>query len=344
MRPAAKKGLLLINLGTPDAPTTGAVRRYLREFLSDPRVIDINPLARWLLLTLFILPTRPRLSAVAYRKIWTDRGSPLLVHSRELARKVALELESEFEVELAMRYGRPSIQGAVDRLRRKGVQELIALPLYPQQAASSTGSSVHAIYRVLGDAWDVIPVKIGGAFHADPDFLDAFAQVAAPVIEAARAEHVLFSFHGLPERQVRKSDPSGSHCLQSADCCDRLVAANVNCYRAQAFETARALAQRLGLAESAYEISFQSRLGRAPWIRPYTDLLLPALAKRSVRRLAVMCPAFVADCLETLEEIGIRGRESFLAAGGEELVLVPSLNSHPAWVQAVVRMARRTAA
>jgi protoporphyrin/coproporphyrin ferrochelatase len=344
MRPPAKKGLLLINLGTPDAPTTGAVRRYLREFLSDPRVIDINPLGRWLLLTLFILPRRPRVSAAAYQKIWTDRGSPLLVRSQELARKVALELESEFEVELAMRYGRPSIQGAVDRLRRKGIQELIALPLYPQHAASSTGSSMHAVYRALGGAWDVLPVKIGGAFHSDPDFLEAFAQVGAPVIAAARAQHVLFSFHGLPQRQVRKSDPSGSHCLQSADCCDRVVAANVNCYRAQAFETARALAQRLGLAEGAYEISFQSRLGRTPWIQPYTDLLLPALAKRGVRRLAVMCPSFVADCLETLEEIGIRGRESFVAAGGEELVLVPSLNSHPAWVQAVVRMARRTAA
>lgn len=344
MRPPAKKGLLLINLGTPDAPTTGAVRRYLREFLSDPRVIDINPLGRWLLLTLFILPRRPRVSAAAYQKIWTDRGSPLLVRSQELARKVALELESEFEVELAMRYGRPSIQGAVDRLRRKGIQELIALPLYPQHAASSTGSSMHAVYRALGGAWDVLPVKIGGAFHSAPDFLEAFAQVGAPVIAAARAQHVLFSFHGLPQRQVRKSDPSGSHCLQSADCCDRVVAANVNCYRAQAFETARALAQRLGLAEGAYEISFQSRLGRTPWIQPYTDLLLPALAKRGVRRLAVMCPSFVADCLETLEEIGIRGRESFVAAGGEELVLVPSLNSHPAWVQAVVRMARRTAA
>jgi len=344
MRPAAKKGLLLINLGTPDAPTTGAVRRYLREFLSDPRVIDINPLGRWLLLTLFILPKRPRVSAAAYQKIWTDRGSPLLVHSQELAHKVALELESEFEVELAMRYGRPSIQGAVDRLRRKGIQQLVALPLYPQHAASSTGSSVHAVYRVLGGAWDVLPVKIGGAFHSDPDFLEVFAQVGDPVIKAARAEHVLFSFHGLPQRQVRKSDPSGGHCLHSADCCDRRVAANVNCYRAQAFETARALAQRLGLAEGAYEISFQSRLGRTPWIQPYTDLLLPALAKRGVKRLAVMCPSFVADCLETLEEIGIRGRESFLAAGGEELVLVPSLNSHPAWVQAVVRMARRTAA
>jgi ferrochelatase len=317
------------------------VRRYLREFLSDPRVIDLNPIARWLLLNLVILPSRPRLSAAAYRKIWTDRGSPLLFHTDDLARKVAQELESEFEVAFAMRYGNPSIRSAVDRLRRKGVQELVALPLYPQRAASSTGSSLGELYRVVGERWDVMPLKISGSFFADPDFLDAWTQVAAPVLESARADHVLFSFHGLPERQVRKSDPTGSHCLTSADCCERLVEANLGCYRAQAFHTARALAQRLGLSVGAYGVSFQSRLGRTPWIKPYTDIRLLELAKQGTRRLAVICPAFVADCLETVEEIGIRGRESFLSAGGEELTLVPSLNAHPVWVQAVVRLARR---
>jgi ferrochelatase len=341
MAPPLKKGLLLINLGTPDAPTTGAVRRYLREFLSDPRVIDLNPIARWLLLNLVILPSRPSRSAAAYRKIWTDRGSPLLFHTDDLARKVARELEGEFEVAFAMRYGNPSIRSGVDRLRRAGVRELVALPLYPQRAASSTGSSLAELYRVLEEPWDVMPLKIGGAFFSEPDFLDAWTQVAAPVLESARAEHVLFSFHGLPERQVRKSDPTGSHCLTSADCCERLVEANLDCYRAQAFQTARGLAQRIGLSPGTYGVSFQSRLGRTPWIKPYTDLRLPELAKQGTRRLAVICPAFVADCLETVEEIGIRGRESFLAAGGEELTLVPSLNAHPVWVQAVVRMARR---
>ncbi len=341
MPPPLKKGLLLINLGTPDAPTTPAVRRYLREFLSDPRVIDVNPIARWLLLNLVILPSRPPRSAAAYKKIWTERGSPLLFNTGDLAAKVARELESEFEVELAMRYGSPSIRSGVDRLRRKGVQELVALPLYPQRAASSTGSSLGELYRVLGETFDVMPLKVGGAFFSEPDFLDAWTQVAAPVLEVARADRVLFSFHGLPERQVRKSDPSRSHCLASDDCCERLVQANLGCYRAQAFHTARALAQRLGLAAGTYEVSFQSRLGRTPWIKPYTDLRLLELAKQGTRRMAVLCPAFVADCLETLEEIGIRGRESFLAAGGEELVLVPSLNASPVWVQAVVRMARR---
>jgi ferrochelatase len=306
-------------------------------------VIDINPLGRWLLLNLVILPTRPRASAAAYRKIWTKRGSPLLVHSAELAQRVALELESEFEVELAMRYGNPSVRGAVDRLRSKGIQELIALPLYPQRAASTTGSSLDELYCVLRASWDVLPVKVQEAFFADPDFLDAFAQVARPAIEASRAQYVLFSFHGLPERQVRKSDPSGRYCMASAECCERWVEANVNCYRAQSFQTARALADRLRLEPESHGVSFQSRLGKTPWIKPYTDSRLMELAASGVKRLAVMCPAFVADCLETLEEIGIRGRESFLAAGGEELTLIPSLNAHPAWVQAVVRMARRTA-
>src|SRR5712692_2871522 len=329
MPPPPRKGLLLINLGTPDAPTTGAVRRYLREFLSDPRVIDLHPFGRWLLLNLFILPTRPRRSAAAYRKIWGQSGSPLLSHSLELARQVAGRLNGDFQVELGMRYGNPSLQSALDRLRASGVRELTVVPLYPQYAASSTASSLGQVYSVLGSRWDVLPVKVASPFFDQPRFLSAFAQVARPVLDGARAEHVLFSFHGLPERQIHKSDPSGQHCLASATCCDRLEQVNQNCYRAQCYFTAGSLADRLGLARESYTVCFQSRLGRTPWIKPYTDLLVPKLAARGIKRLAVMCPAFVADCLETLEEIGMRARESFQAAGGEELTLVPSLNAHP---------------
>jgi ferrochelatase len=342
MAPLPRKGLLLINLGTPEAPTIPAVRRYLREFLSDPRVIDIHPIGRWLLLNLVILPRRPRVSAAAYQKIWTDRGSPLLVHSMELARLVARELDGEMEVELGMRYGQPSLAVALDRLRKKGVRELTAVPLYPQGAASSTGSSLARLYELLKEIWDPLPAKIAGPFFADPDFLDAFAQVARPVLDTARPEHILFSFHGLPERQVRKSDPTASHCLSWASCCEQLGPSNRDCYRAQSFFTAHNLAQRLGLSPDRFTVSFQSRLGRTPWIKPYTDLLLLELARRGIKRVAVICPSFVADCLETLEEIGIRGRESFLAAGGEELALVPCLNTHPAWLDAVVKLARRS--
>jgi len=339
MLEAPKKGLLLINLGTPDAPTSGAVRRYLREFLSDPRVIDLNSLGRWLLLNLVILPTRPRRSAAAYRQIWGPDGSPLLHHSRELAREVGSRLDG-VQVELAMRYGNPSIRSALGRLRDGGVRELIVLPLYPQYAASSTASSLEKVYALLGESWDVLPVKVVPPFFDQPGFVSAFAQVARPALEASRAEHVIFSFHGLPERQIRKSDPSGAHCLASAGCCDRIQAENRGCYRAQCFHTARSIAGQLRLQAERYSVSFQSRLGRTPWIKPYTDLWVIELARRGVKRVAVICPAFVADCLETLEEIGIRGRESFKSAGGEELTLVPSLNAHPAWAETVAAMAR----
>jgi ferrochelatase len=339
---AARKGLLLVNLGTPDAPQSGPVRRYLREFLSDPRVVDIHPVGRWLLLNLIILPFRPAKSAHAYRTIWMPEGSPLLVHSRALTAAVTGRLAGEYEVELAMRYGTPSLPEAVARLHARGVRDFTVLPLYPQEAPSSSGSSLARTYEVLGGLWDVPNVRAVPAFHDDPGFLGAFAEVARPVLTGCRADHVLFSFHGVPERHVRKSDATGRHCLASAGCCDVLTEANRHCYRAQCYATARGLAERLGLAAEAWSVSFQSRLGRTPWVKPYTDLVLPELAARGVKRLAVMCPAFVADCLETLEEVGIRAREQFVACGGESLTLVPSLNAHPAWVDAVVRLVRET--
>ena len=329
-------GLLLVNLGTPDAPDTGAVRRYLREFLSDPRVIDIHPLARAALLNFIILPFRSPKSAAAYRKIWTERGSPLLYHSQDLVNGVRAALPG-WKVELGMRYGNPSIAAALGRLGP--VDRLVVLPLYPQYASASTGSSLEEVFRVLSQSAVVPPVTSIEAFYDEPAFLDAFAAVGKAA--AAGADHVLFSFHGLPERQVKASDPTGRHCLASATCCDRIVEANRNCYRAQCYATTRGIAARLGLAADRHSVSFQSRLGRTPWIKPWTDEVLPELAKRGVKKLAVFCPAFVADCLETLEEIAIRGNEQFAALGGAELVLVPSLNSDPAWRDAIVAMTRR---
>ena len=336
-------GLLLVNLGTPDAPTTPAVRRYLREFLSDPRVIDINPVGRALLLNLIILPTRPAKSAEAYRKVWDEqRGSPLLAFSKDLAAAVQRKLGDAWRVELAMRYGNPSIASGLEALRAAGVDRIVVLPLYPQYAASSTATSVARVMELATARWDVMPLDVVPAFYADPGFLAAVAAVARPVLADAKPDHVLFSFHGLPERQIQKSDPTGAHCLKSATCCDAITQANQNCYRAQCFATARELAARLAVTD--YTVCFQSRLGRTPWITPHTDVLLDELAKQGKKRLAVMCPAFVADCLETLEEIGIRAREQFKAAGGEELTLVPSLNATPAWVDAVCALAERHAA
>jgi ferrochelatase len=336
----APHGVLLANLGTPDAPQTGAVRRFLREFLSDPRVLDIGPVARAALLHGVILPVRPARSAAAYRKVWMPEGSPLLVHGRVLTERLRDALGPEWAVELGMRYGRPSLAQALARLRQRGVSELTLVPLYPQYASSSTGSTLELVYRLVGEAWNVEPVRVLPPFYAHPAFLDAFTAVGRPVLAEARAEHVLFSFHGLPERQVRKSDPTGAHCLASPTCCDAQVPANRWCYRAQCFFTARALAQRLGLEGGRWTVTFQSRLGRTPWVKPYTDLVIPKLARDGVKRLVVFCPAFVADCLETLEEIGIRAREQFISHGGQALTLVPSLNAHPAWVRGLVQMIR----
>jgi len=335
-----RKGLLLVNLGTPDAPTTAAVRRYLREFLSDRRVLDIAAPLRWALLELFILPSRPARSAEAYRKVWTEAGSPLLVHSRNLATQLAEALGPEWAVELGMRYGNPSLDVALQKLAAAGTRSITLAPLYPQYASSSTGSTLERVQQLVGAAWNVPALRVVPPFFNHPAFLDAWVEVARPALREARADHVLFSFHGLPERQVRKSDVSGRHCLQSPSCCDSPVAENQWCYRFQCFSTARSLTSRLGIPPEHSTVSFQSRLGRTPWLKPYTDLLLPQLVQKGVRRLAVVCPAFVADCLETEEEIGIRARADFLRAGGESLTLVPSLNAHPAWVRALVQMVR----
>jgi ferrochelatase len=332
-------GVLLVNLGTPDSARVPDVRRYLREFLSDPRVIDIHPVGRWLLLNLIILPFRPAKSARAYQSIWGD-GSPLLTHSRHLTEAVQRALGPAYLVELAMRYGAPSIPDALARLQAAQPSKIVVLPLFPQYSSAATGSAVERVYQVLGAAWNVVPLEVLGAFHDDPGFIEAFAAVAGQHLPAFRPDHVLFSYHGLPERQIRKSDPTGRHCLTAPGCCDALVPANRACYRAHCFATTRALAARLELPADRHSVSFQSRLGRTPWISPYTDLVLPELARAGKKRVAVLCPAFVADCLETVEEIGIRAREQWRSLGGEELLLVPSLNAEPRWVEAVARLVR----
>jgi len=335
-------GLLLANLGTPADPSPAAVRRYLRQFLSDPRVLDIGALGRWALLNLIILPTRPKKSSEAYKKVWSEAGSPLLVHSRALAESVQARLGDGWAVELGMRYGQPSLEAALDRLSERGADRIVFFPLYPQYAASSTGSSIEELYRVAGSRWVTPAITTIGAFYDDPGFVRAFAEVGRSVIERERPDHVLFSYHGLPERQVQKADRTGAHCLRSPSCCDAIGPANRDCYRAHCYATTRAITATLGLS-MPHSVSFQSRLGRTPWIKPYTDVVLPELFAAGARRLVVFCPAFVADCLETVEEIGIRARADWLALGGESLTLVPSLNASPAWVDAVIDLVERSA-
>lgn len=333
------KGLLLINLGTPDEPTTPAVRRYLRQFLSDPKVIDINPVARAIILNLFILPTRPRKSAEAYQQIWTERGSPLLFHSEDLLGKVRERLGDGWRIELGMRYGNPSIPDALERFRQASITDIVVFPLYPQYATSSVGTALDAVYGDAQKHWDLPYFTVVPPFYEHPGFIEAVAAVGQRELDEFKPDHVLFSFHGLPEHHMKKSDPTGAHCLVQPGCCDSIGDANRGCYRAQCYATSRALASALNLTADNHSVAFQSRLGRRPWIKPYTDVALEELAGAGVKRLAVFCPAFVADCLETLEEIGIRADEDFRAAGGDALRLVPCVNSSDLWADAVVRMA-----
>jgi len=336
----AKTGVLLLNLGTPRSPSTGDVRRYLREFLSDPRVLDVARPVRWALVNLWIAPFRAPRSAAAYRKIWDANGSPLLAHGLSLRSALAHELGPAFEVALGMRYGEPSIGAALEQLCAAGAARIVALPLFPQYASSSLGSALAKLYALAATRTNVPALEARGAFYDAPGFVAAAAEVARPRLASFQPDHVLFSYHGLPERHVRASDPTGRHCLVSDGCCASLGAASGYCYRAQCFATTRALARALGLADSAFSTSFQSRLGREPWIRPWTDVRLPELARAGAKRLAVLCPSFAADCLETLEEIGIRGREQWRDAGGEALELIPCVNAHPAFVRFLAEQVR----
>lgn len=326
---AYDRGFLLINLGTPDSPSVSDVRKYLRQFLSDARVIDIPGPLRFFLLNFIILPLRPRRSAHAYRTVWTEQGSPLLLHTRALAEKV--QLLTRAKVKFAMRYGNPSIAQALEEFSKDGIRRIRVLPLYPQYAAASTASSIAELYECAARMNDPPEFEVLPPFYEDEGFIDAQAELMRPALP--NVDHVLFSFHGLPERQVRRS--AGDGCL-TLGCCENPGERLAQCYRAQSYRTARALASKLGVKE--YSVSFQSRLGRTPWIAPYTDEVLQELGKKNLR-LMVVCPSFVSDCLETLEEINLRGREDFLASGGKGFEYIPCVNSEESWVRRVAQWA-----
>ncbi len=333
-------GVLLINLGTPDAPTPDAVGRYLREFLMDPFVIDLPAPLRWFLVNVLIVPRRKHQSAGAYQKVQLSEGSPLLVHTRALASELTSQLaedRQEYVVEFGMRYGNPSIASALTKLKSQGVSEIIVLPLYPQYAESSFETAVVETKRAARELGCGELLSFLRPFYDEPGFVSAWAERIRSSIDAAVTDHLIFSFHSVPVRHLTKFH-SNPNFQPSAECCDTVTDSNQNCYRAQCFATARAVAAQLELHPEDYTVSFQSRLGRAEWIGPNTVDVLQQLGRRRIRNLAVICPSFVCDCLETLEEIGMRGRDTFLAAGGEGLQLIPSLNSDPTWVSAVARM------
>jgi ferrochelatase len=331
-------GVLLINLGTPDAPTPEAVGRYLRQFLMDRFVIDVPKPLRWFLVNVMIVPRRKGQSARAYQKVQLPEGSPLRVYTRELAEKVAARLAVDrdcFVVEYAMRYGNPSIASSLERLRSQDVSRIIVMPMYPQYAESSYRTAVEETKKAAEESGLANRLSFFPVFYDRPGFINACAGRVRETVQLWPVEHFVFSFHSLPVRHLKKLDATSAHCLIKSDCCDAISAVNQNCYRAQCTFTARAIARELGLRDDGYTISFQSRLGRAEWLGPQTEDVLKKLAHAGVKRVAVACPSFVADCLETLEEIGIRAHDNFISAGGEELRLVPSLNSEPAWVEAV---------
>ena len=315
-----------------------AVGRYLREFLMDGFVIDVPRPLRWFLVNVMIVPRRKKQSARAYQKVQLADGSPLLVHTREFAEKVAAQLHDHndrYVVEFAMRYGQPSIAASLARLHSQRVSRIIVMPLYPQYAESSFETATVETKRGAAQLGCGDRLIFFTPFYNRPEFIDACARRVAEDREEQSTEHIVFSFHSLPVRQIKRLDSTQQHCLVKADCCEEMGAVNKNCYRAQCYFTAKAIARKLELKQETFTVSFQSRLGRAKWIEPVTENVFRDLAHRGVKRVAVFCPSFVADCLETLEEIGIRGRETFIAAGGEELKLIPSLNSDPIWVEAV---------
>lgn len=324
-----KQAVLLLNLGSPDSLDVKDVRQYLDEFLMDERVIDVPGWLRTFLVRGIILNTRPRQSAEAYEKVWTPEGSPLIVTSRK--QQAALQEVIDLPVYLAMRYRNPSTPDVVRQMQQDGIESLFIIPLYPHYSMSSYETALVHVLETMATAGFKIPYRILPPFYNDPDYITALGAVARPYLEKSY-DHLLFSFHGIPERHLRKTDPSHAHCLSCENCCDLPHPAHATCYRHQCLSTVRAFADQYQIPEEKYSVSFQSRLGKDPWLQPYTDRTLESIPASGKKHLLVICPAFTTDCLETLEEINMSGRESFLEAGGESFDMIPCLNDHPDWI------------
>ena len=334
------RAVLLVNLGSPDSTSVADVRRYLAEFLGDERVLDAPQPLRWLLLHGIILRTRPRKSAHAYASIWTPEGSPLVLTSRSVQRKLGAVLGPDVPVALAMRYGRPSIATVITQLATGGVEELLLIPQYPHYAMSSWET---VVVKVRAEAARLAPhlrIETVPLFYADADYIEALYASLQPYL-ARPHDHLLFSYHGIPVRHLRKADSSKAHCTIVPDCCNTGNPAQATCYRAQVMRTTQLLARRAGLDPARYSLSFQSRLAGEPWLQPYTDFELKRLAAAGRKRLLVVTPAFVADCLETLEEIRVVGRNIFLQAGGESFEHIPCLNDQPVYIDFLAGRVRR---
>ncbi len=329
------RAVLLTNLGSPDSTSVADVRKYLDQFLMDPYVIQLPWLLRRLIVGLFVLPTRPKASAHAYQSIWWEEGSPLVVLSQRLLE--AVRRKTDVPVAVAMRYGSPSIESQFLQLARQdGIEEILLIPLYPHYADSTIKTTVEEARSVIARHGLKVKLTVLQPFYEEPDYIDALVASTAPWL-SAEFDHILFSYHGLPESHLTKADPTGSHCLKRDDCCQVASPSHATCYRFQVLKTTQRFVEKAGLRPDQYSVAFQSRLGRAKWLEPSTVDTLEKLARNGVKKLLVMCPAFVTDCLETLEEIELQGAEQFRQAGGESLTLIPCLNDHEQWVSVISR-------
>lgn len=330
-----KKGVLLLNLGSPDSTDTKDVRTYLRQFLGDPRVLDnMSDLKRKVLVDYIITPSRAPKSAAAYKEIWTDQGSPLILISEQVRNH--LQERVSLPVEMAMRYGNPSTESGIRALLARGVEEIFLIPLYPQYALSSYETAVAHAIEVLEALSPGTSLVIQPPFYQDLDYIDALIEVSRDYLDKD-FDHMLFSYHGVPLHQVQATDPSGLYCMRLKNCCKVKNPAHAFCYRHQCYATTKLFAERAGIPPEKYSVSFQSRMLKDPWLTPYTDHELARLPATNIKKLLIISPAFVSDCLETIEELGLRGREEFLSAGGQEYHLVPCLNDHPRWIDVLQR-------
>ena len=330
----AKTGVLLINLGTPDSPSVPDVRKYLREFLMDKRVIDIPFFSRWLLVNLIIAPFRAPKSAKVYRELWEDRGSPLMFHGLDLKSKLQKSLGDNYIVSLGMRYQNPTIPSALKELLDENVRKIIVMPLFPQYASATTGSVIEQVMDDLKTRLVIPEIEFISQYPDNEGMIETFAALGKKYMAANKFDHIVFSYHGLPERQIHKSSVD-NHCQLNEKCCSFYDSRNQFCYRAQCFQTSKKLAAALELADGDYSIFFQSRLGKDPWIRPYADDEIKRLAAEGKKRILIFCPSFTADCLETSIEVGHEFKALFLEHGGETWQLVESLNSHDLWVDSL---------
>ncbi|WP_066223182.1 ferrochelatase [Formosa haliotis] len=324
-----KKGILLVNLGSPDSPTPKDVKTYLGEFLMDERVIDIPLVARTALVKGIILKTRPKASAAAYKKIWWDEGSPLIVISERLKKKVQDKVD--YPVALAMRYGSMTIKKGIQELVDQGVDEVFLIPLYPQFAMATTETILVLAEELRAEHFPNIKIEHLPAFYNKPDYIAVLSDAIKNSLEDKQLDHILFSYHGIPERHIKKSDVTQSHCKLDGSCCVTPSKAHEFCYKHQCLEVTRLVAERLGLEAGTYSTSFQSRLGFDPWLLPYTDRTIERLGLEGIKNMAIVTPAFVSDCLETLEEIAMEGKELFHEVGGKEFTTVPCLNDDEPW-------------